>query len=417
MKKTFRRTAAILLAMSVIGMGMPNTGVLVPETSRTITAHAESSNVEYDEETKTLTLKAGAVPRDVSKYKDALHIVAEEGAILPSSCELLFLGMNVITIDLSKAYSSNVEKTDRMFSHCSELKSVDLSNFDTSNVTDMSFMFDDCSSLESLDLSSFDTSEVFNMDDMFYGCRSLKRIDLSSFNTSKLNSAQCMFMNCESLESLDLSSFDTSKLTDMGGMFYNCSSLTSLDLSNFDTSNVINMYGMFDGCSSLTSLDLSSFDTSNIINMVEMFRNCSSLASLDLSSFDTSKVEDMHSMFEGCSAMTSLNIDSFTFTEEQNTRNMFKGCPEEIIPDMFKARYRFLAGDADCDGNVKMNDAVLVMQSISNPDKYSADGTADTKITETGMTNANVHDRETSTLTPMDTLLIQQYLLGQVKEL
>ncbi len=161
MKKTFRRTAAILLAMSVIGMGMPNTGVLVPETSRTITAHAESSNVEYDEETKTLTLKAGQVYRNVSEYKDALHIVAEEGAILPRSCGRLFANMNAITIDLSKADSSNVEKTDRMFSHCSELKSVDLSNFDTSNVTDMSFMFDNCSSLESLDLSSFDTSEVF----------------------------------------------------------------------------------------------------------------------------------------------------------------------------------------------------------------------------------------------------------------
>ena len=41
-----------------------------------------------------------------------------------------------------------------------------------------------------------------------------------------------------------------------------------------------------------------------------------------------------------------------------------------------------LSGDTDCDGKVNINDAVFVMQSIANPDKY--------KISEQGKANADV---------------------------
>lgn len=61
-------------------------------------------------------------------------------------------------------------------------------------------------------------------------------------------------------------------------------------------------------------------------------------------------------------------------------------------------------GDADCDGIVKMNDVVLIMQCISNPDKYS--------LTVPGMANADVQDRYGG-VTPADALAIQRYLLKQ----
>ncbi|NLT08680.1 MAG: BspA family leucine-rich repeat surface protein, partial [Ruminococcus sp.] len=272
--------------------------------------HAEDSNVEYDEETRTLILKAGEVTHyGLRKYSDALHIVAEEGAILPKSCHELFYDMNVISIDLSKADSSNVIDMCNMFSDCKKLISIDMSGLDTSNVTSMSGMFLDCYSLESIDLSNFDTSNVSSMLAMFYNCWALKSLDLSSFNTS----------------------------------------------------------------------------------------------------------HSMWRMFGHCRSLTYLNINNFTFTEEQDTTNMFMDCPEEIIPDSYKDIHGYLAGDANCDGNVKMNDVVLIMQSISNPDQYAVDGTSDKRITKIGIINADVSDY--TGLTPMDAQLIQQYLLGLEEKL
>ena len=74
-------------------------------------------------------------------------------------------------------------------------------------------------------------------------------------------------------------------------------------------------------------------------------------------------------------------------------------------------------GDADCDGFVKMNDAVLVMQSISNGDRFGEDGSDPKRITAKGKRNANVYENSTSSLTPQDALYIQKYLLHSVKSL
>ena len=64
-----------------------------------------------------------------------------------------------------------------------------------------------------------------------------------------------------------------------------------------------------------------------------------------------------------------------------------------------------------------MNDVVLVMQSISNADKYGIEGSDKDHLTEKGKMNANVYERETSGITPNDALQIQKYLLEMVTEL
>ena len=74
-------------------------------------------------------------------------------------------------------------------------------------------------------------------------------------------------------------------------------------------------------------------------------------------------------------------------------------------------------GDADLDGAVAMNDAVLIMQSITNPNKYGLNGTDSRHITEQGRLNADVYENGRSGVTNMDALQIQKYLLGQVKSL
>ena len=66
-----------------------------------------------------------------------------------------------------------------------------------------------------------------------------------------------------------------------------------------------------------------------------------------------------------------------------------------------------LAGDANCDNEVNMADAVFIMQCISNPDKYM--------LTDEGEANADVD--KSSDITNMDALLIQKFKLGLVSQL
>ncbi len=66
-----------------------------------------------------------------------------------------------------------------------------------------------------------------------------------------------------------------------------------------------------------------------------------------------------------------------------------------------------LRGDANCDNQVNMADAVFVMQSVSNPDKY--------KLSEKGEKNADVDGLEG--ITNKDALKIQQYKLNLITEL
>ena len=69
-----------------------------------------------------------------------------------------------------------------------------------------------------------------------------------------------------------------------------------------------------------------------------------------------------------------------------------------------------LWGDADLDGSVKMNDAVLISQSIANGDLYGLEGSDKSHLTEKGAKNADCYDPG-SLVTPMDALAIQKYLL------
>ena len=65
-------------------------------------------------------------------------------------------------------------------------------------------------------------------------------------------------------------------------------------------------------------------------------------------------------------------------------------------------------GDANCDGDVDMSDAVIIMQSLANPNKY--------KLTERGKFNADVCEAGGG-ITTNDAAGIQKYLLGLIKSL
>ena len=329
-KKSLQKiTSAILALMLTSG------AVSIPGSDGTFfdyhfTAHADNeSGCFFDEETRTITLKGEVTRYDVSIALKAYNedkIVADEGAVLPESCNRLLANSTATSIDLSKADTSNVVYMSGMFGDCSDLESLDVSGFDTSNVIYMDFMFNNCSSLEFLDLSSFETGNVEHMGGMFYGCTALSSLDVSSFDTKNVKEMYWMFEGCSSLESLDLKSFDTSDTREMNRMFGNCSSLESLDLSNFKNTNTQRIDYMFYGCQNLKELDISNMNTSNVSQMYYMFYNCKSLQSLDLSSFDTRNVEGMNSMFEGCSSLASIDISSFDTSNVKWMWCMFRYC-------------------------------------------------------------------------------------------
>ena len=65
-------------------------------------------------------------------------------------------------------------------------------------------------------------------------------------------------------------------------------------------------------------------------------------------------------------------------------------------------------GDGNCDNGIDMADAVIIMQSLANPNKY--------QLTDQGKYNADVYEAGTG-ITTNDAQTIQKYLLGLVKTL
>ena len=66
-------------------------------------------------------------------------------------------------------------------------------------------------------------------------------------------------------------------------------------------------------------------------------------------------------------------------------------------------------GDANCDYEVNMADAVIIMQALANPNKYGLNGTADRHLTEQGKLNGDMNG---DGLTVGDAQTIQKILLG-----
>ncbi len=80
---------------------------------------------------------------------------------------------------------------------------------------------------------------------------------------------------------------------------------------------------------------------------------------------------------------------------------------EKYLSD--SAQVSNIKGDANCDGQVDLSDAVMIMQALANPNKYGICGTAEHHLTEQGKLNS---DMDGNGLTVGDALAIQRKLLG-----
>ncbi len=91
--------------------------------------------------------------------------------------------------------------------------------------------------------------------------------------------------------------------------------------------------------------------------------------------------------------------------------------PDGTTPDDIKENPEpsgIVWGDANCDGQVNMADAVLIMQSLSNPDVYGT-GKKD-GITDDGKRNGDVYENG-SGITINDAVTIQEYKLGIIDKI
>ena len=170
----------------------------------------------------------------------------------------------------------------------------------------------------------------------------------------------------------------------------------------------------------------------NVSNIPDnLFWYCSNLASVELKGAETLGF----GVFGACNKLTDLKIsgklkkiDGYTFTDNTSTATItFYGSEatwksvEKPESDAFlqRAKYIFdenhtepievLRGDANCDGQVDLSDAVMIMQALANPNKYGLDGTAELHLTEQGKINGDMNG---DGLTVGDALAIQNVLLG-----
>ena len=101
------------------------------------------------------------------------------------------------------------------------------------------------------------------------------------------------------------------------------------------------------------------------------------------------------------------SFDIYAGALSYDNREFYKISMKDYKPS-FSPQKQDVTGDANCDGNVNMADAVLIMQSLANPDKYGVNGTDDTHITAQGEKNG---DMDGNGLTNADALEIQKMLL------
>lgn len=73
----------------------------------------------------------------------------------------------------------------------------------------------------------------------------------------------------------------------------------------------------------------------------------------------------------------------------------------------------YLPGDANCDNKIDVSDAVLILQAISNSDKYGLNGTDPTCITAQGMINGDCSGNNDG-ITTRDALAVQKAVVGLI---
>ena len=111
--------------------------------------------------------------------------------------------------------------------------------------------------------------------------------------------------------------------------------------------------------------------------------------------------------------MITAKADGYTFVEvNEDIRD--GGKPNTMYYDVLMAKASAVKGDANCDGSIELADAILIMQSMANPNKYAEGGTDSMALTPQGRINGDING---DGLTADDALTIQKFLLHLIPSL
>ncbi len=421
-KNLVKKSAAASVSLCMLGSAM-SFNAIIPDVC-SVVAHAadaekpEEKSYSFNKETGELTFKGNiellAIIQDSSLDPEKVKsITAENGTVFPYEFEhLIALFTNCETLDLrnadfhnitklSSAFTaskkatsinlsgcdlSSVQNMSHAFSGLDNLISVDMSGCDLSNVTDMSIMFSSCPELTKVDLSNCSMDSIKNMSNMFGNCPKLSSVDFSGTEIEGVEKINTMFSQCESIKSIDLSSIKTTIDTDNFGLFFKCSSLESIDLSNMVISRYTPQFIQF--CDNIKEIKLGEGATEITDNA--FLKNGGGWVNVK----DKTKVisgNDIYAVFKNEGANTYIRLDS-----DEKTDTLY--------------------GDANCDGIVDLSDAVIIMQTQSNPAKFGENGSDPTHMTAQGIINGDVSGNGDG-ITSKDALTIQKYLLGLLLEL
>ncbi|MDE5763682.1 MAG: leucine-rich repeat protein [Ruminococcus sp.] len=183
--------------------------------------------------------------------------------------------------------------------------------------------------------------------------------------------------------------------------FFNCSGLTSVTLPDSVTSIG---YDAFFECSSLTSIIIPDGVTS-IGNSA--FRGCSCLKEITILNPDCEIYDSIDTVCNGFDDDRNGYFNGTICGYENSTAQAYAekyGYNFEAIKENEKPET--LLGDANCDGEISVADATLILQYCGNKDKYN--------LTEQGKINADIDG--TAGISAVDALMIQQYDAGIINK-
>jgi len=281
-----------------------------------------------------------------------------------------------------------------------------------------------CQSLESVIMADTVTTIENNA---FSNCESLGSIEIP-VSVTKIGA--CAFYNCKSLKEITIpdsvkeiegkilgscDALETVNLKYKGiipeSMFSRCKNLKSVVVP--ETINAIKSDAFFD-CENLESITILNPDCEiygQAITICNKFESGEAIYSGVICGYTGSTAEKYANKFDykfvPLDAAETTTTTSYT-TSSNTTTTTVSTTPKAASKD-------YKAGDANCDGDVDLSDAVLIMQALANPNKYGESGSDKSHITKQGIENADVTGNDG--MTTNDAQAIQKYLLKLVSEL
>ena len=265
------------------------------------------------------------------------------------------------------------------------------------------------SNIQTLETVSLPDSLKKIDDCAFWDCSNLKSIDIPKNVTEIGDSA---FVCCSSIEEIEI----PEKVETIGsGAFAGMGSLTS---AMIPAAVKTIGYNLFSNCDNLISIKIAgspviSPDPENEYQSDEnigMATYCPKLETIETKSNVFKWINSKGEEKQISSKYAMFNEDNSRHREEDEDK--YNEEEPYLIPKSLKSmtssETEVICGDANLDGKVDISDAVLIMQSFSNPSKYKLSDEARTAADVTGNSDG---------VTNADALAIQKYLLKIISTL